>query len=78
MFDVSVENQLSVVVLGVQMGMSLMRRGVGRNCHNMPRQLAVLKARGGDGNDGVVYMCVCAQRAGEWGLLVAVKSSQWS
>ncbi|KAK2898111.1 hypothetical protein Q8A73_014491 [Channa argus] len=39
------------------MEMPLMRRGVGRNCQNTPRQLAALKAQGGDGNDGVVYVC---------------------
>lgn len=47
-FDVPREKRekkkLSAVVLGVQMGMSLMRGGVRRNCHNMQRQLAVLKA----------------------------------
>lgn len=71
-----VRSQLSVVVLGVQMGMSLMRRGVGRNCHNMPRQLAVLKAQGGDGNVWVV--CVRVRSGGKGGLSVAVKSSQWN
>lgn len=71
-----VRSQLGVVVLGVQMGMSLMRRGVGRNCHNMPRQLAVLKAQGGDGNVGVV--CVRVRSGGKGGLSVAVKSSQWN
>lgn len=57
----NVRSQLFVVVFGVQMGMSLMKRGVGRNRHNMPRQLAVLKAQGGDSNDGVVYVCVCVR-----------------
>lgn len=66
----------SVVVLGVQMGMSLMRKGVGRNCLNMPRQLAVLKAQGGDGNDGGgVCVCVFVE---ERGCLLAAKSSQWN
>lgn len=60
-------SQLSVVVLGVQMVMPLMSRGVGRNCHNMPRQLAVLKAQGGDGYDGVLYVCV--QRRGGRGVV---------
>lgn len=71
-------SQLSVVVLGVQMGTSLMRRGVGRNCHNMQWQLAVLKAQGGDGNDGVVYVCVFGEEEGGGGLLVAVKRSPWN
>lgn len=50
----NVRSQLSVVVLCVQMGMSLMRRGVGPNCRNMQRQLATLKAQGGHDNDGAV------------------------
>lgn len=39
----NVRSQLSVVVLGVQMGIPLMRTGAGRNCHSMLCQLAVLK-----------------------------------
>ncbi len=42
----------------------------GGNCRNMPRQLAVLKAQGGDGNDGWC-MCVCVRGGG--GLLVGCK-----
>lgn len=42
----------------------------------MPRQLAALKAQGGDGNDGLVYVCACVWGGG--GLLVAVKGSQWN
>lgn len=52
-------SQLSIAVLGVQMGMSLMKRSVGQSCHNMPSQLAVLKAQGGDGNVWVVCINVC-------------------
>ncbi len=54
----NVGSQLLVVVFGVQMGMSLMKRGVGQSRHNMPHQLAVLKAQGEDSNDGVVHVCV--------------------
>lgn len=61
-----------LLFLVVQMGMPLMRRGVGQNCHNTPRQLAVLKTQGGDGNDGAVCarVCVCVFRegVGGWGV----------
>lgn len=54
-----------VLILGVQMGTSLMRRGVGRNCHNMPHQFA----RGGERWvwQGGVFECVCV-RWERWGL----------
>ena len=62
----NVRSQLSVVVLCVQMGMSLMRRGVGPNCRNMQRQLAALKAQGGHGNDGALDVCVLREGGEEF------------
>lgn len=38
-------------------------------CHNMPCQLAVLKAQGVDGNDGVVCVCVCVSIQGRRGVV---------